>query len=142
MNSPCMVLGLFAQMAKLLLIEGALKCDNLADEEDQQCIMERLLRDIVNSQNHQIQQMFGYLEAFGFPETDNCVIEIDTVSTTIEGPADYNRDNGIIAGLMVAPEENPTPTNAGVAPSVIVVVLAAVFVAAAAAVFVNFRKDK
>jgi hypothetical protein len=117
-------------MAKLLLIEGALKCDDLTDEEDQQCIMERVLRDIVNTQNHQIQQMVGYLEAFGFPDTDNCVVEIDTVSTTIEGPADYDRDNGIIAGLMIGPEQEPKSSDARVPPTAFALLLAAIFVCA------------
>ena len=113
-------------MAKLLLLEGANKCDDLTNEDDQQCIMERLLRDIINTQNHQIQQMVGYLEAFDFPETDNCVVEIDTISTTIEGPADYDRDNGIIAGLIVAPEEQPKSSDARVPPTTMAVLLAAI----------------
>jgi len=97
-------------MAKTLLIENALACDDLSDDEDQQCIMEQVLREIINGQNHQIQKMLGYLDAFGLPETDNCVVEINTVKTIIEGPADYDRDNGIIAGLAVAPEQ-PASTN-------------------------------
>lgn len=92
--------------------------------------MERVLRDIINTQNHQIQQMVGYLEAFDFPETDNCVVEIDTVSTTIEGPADYDRDNGIIAGLIVAPEEQTQSSDARVVPNASALLLSAIFVGA------------
>jgi len=92
-------------MAKTLLKDGALDCSDLSNEDDQQCIMETILREIVNGQNHQIQKMKRYLDAYGFPETDNCVIEIETGDKTIEGPADYDRDNGIIAGSLNAESE-------------------------------------
>jgi hypothetical protein len=96
-------------MAKALLNERVIMCDDLAAGEEngnQDCIMELVLRDIVNTQNHQIQLMMNYLAAFDLPETDNCMVVIDTLAKVIEGPADYTRDNGIMAGLAV---EGPPP---------------------------------
>lgn len=99
-------------MAKALLKERVIMCDDLAagaENDNQDCIMELVLRDIVNTQNHQIQLMMNYLAAFDLPETDNCMVVIDTLAKVIEGPADYTRDNGIIAGLAV--EGPPTTTS-------------------------------
>lgn len=70
-------------MAKTLLIRGSVTCTDYTNEDDQVCILNRLLRDIVNTQNHQIQQMRDYLDAFDQPQTDNCIIEVATLS--IEG---------------------------------------------------------
>jgi Domain of unknown function (DUF305) len=98
-------------MAKALLNEQVIICDDLAAGEEagrQDCIMELLLRDIINTQNHQIQQMVKYLEFYGLPDTDNCMVVIDTLAKSMEGPAEYTRDNTIVAGLIV---EGPAPTN-------------------------------
>ena len=53
-----------------------------ADEENQDCVMEVIFREIINTQNHQIQQMLRYLKSEDFPITDDCVIEIETIRVT------------------------------------------------------------
>lgn len=54
-------------------------CPDLTDEESSDCILEVILRQIVNAQNHQIQQMRGILTAKAFPESDDCGVTVDTV---------------------------------------------------------------
>lgn len=63
-------------MAKALLKTGLLDCDDLTEESDD-CALEIILREIINAQNHQIQNMRGILEAT-YPEypTDDCKVEI------------------------------------------------------------------
>ena len=39
-------------------------------------VLENVLRDIVNTQNHQIQQMRSYLEAKDLPPEDNCDVPL------------------------------------------------------------------
>jgi uncharacterized protein (DUF305 family) len=72
-------------MAKTLLKSEKIVCADLTDEDSQDCILERILREIINGQNHQIQLMNGYLEAKEYPETDNCVVEINTLGNTSSG---------------------------------------------------------
>jgi len=80
-------------MAKTLLHENVLVCEDLADEDNQDCIMEAIIREIVNTQNHQIQKMLSYLDENDYPVTDNCDVEIETVKTSestnppVEAPA-------------------------------------------------------
>ena len=62
-------------MAKALLKHGHLDCANMEDETDD-CTMEVILREIVNNQNKQIQDMRGLLESYGYPETDDCKVDI------------------------------------------------------------------
>jgi Domain of unknown function (DUF305) len=69
-------------MAKALLKEDSLGCDDLSNEDDPDCAMEVILRDIVNTQNHQIQTMLTILDAKNFPLMDNCDIEVTTVRMT------------------------------------------------------------
>ena len=59
-------------MAKTLLQTGKLSCPDLSDESNMDCVMEIILRDIINGQNHQIQLMRGYLAAMELPLTDDC----------------------------------------------------------------------
>jgi hypothetical protein len=64
-------------MAKLLLKSGKLQCDDLTAETTD-CVMEVILRSIINGQNMEIQQMRGVLKSKGYPETDSCVVTIDS----------------------------------------------------------------
>jgi len=66
-------------MAKTLLKTNKLQCDDLTGESPD-CVMEVMLREIINGQNHQIQAMRGYLESMSYPETDNCEVRITTES--------------------------------------------------------------
>jgi uncharacterized protein (DUF305 family) len=69
-------------MAKTLLKSEKVVCADLADEDSQDCVLERILREIINGQNHQIQLMNGYLKAKEYPATDNCVVEVETLSSS------------------------------------------------------------
>jgi uncharacterized protein (DUF305 family) len=71
-------------MAKALLKSGKVVCDDLTNEDSQDCILERILREIVNGQNHQIQLMNAYLEAKEYLATDNCVVEVETLGSSEE----------------------------------------------------------
>ena len=67
-------------MAKTLLLADKLDCPDITDEDNQDCVLEVILRDIVNGQNFQIQLMRGYLEDKGYPDTDNCDVPIEASS--------------------------------------------------------------
>jgi uncharacterized protein (DUF305 family) len=69
-------------MAKALLKSEKLVCADLTDENSQDCSLERILREIINGQNHQIQLMNGYLKEKDYPATDNCVVEVETVGSS------------------------------------------------------------
>lgn len=74
-------------MAKALLKTGLVECDDLTEETDG-CVLESILREIVNNQNFQIQAMYGILESMGYPKTDDCkvVIEESFVGTNYTEP--------------------------------------------------------
>lgn len=63
-------------MAKALLKTGMLSCDDITDDENADCAMEAILRDIINTQNFQIQGMRAYAEEMGYPAEDDCVVPI------------------------------------------------------------------
>lgn len=67
-------------MAKALLVTGKLKCKDLTEETDD-CVLENILREIINVQNAQIQAMRGILDN-QFPKypTDDCKVEIPKVN--------------------------------------------------------------
>jgi hypothetical protein len=62
-------------MAKALLKTG-LPCDDLLDDEDTNCIMQGLMREIVNGQNAQIQSMRAVLETLEEPAYADCVVPV------------------------------------------------------------------
>lgn len=105
-------------MAKnLLRLKGTdsniLNCTDYMDEEDQQCIMETLLRDVINGQNHEIQLFRQYLEAKEFaPEGEQCTVEIKTI---LDGGAitDNTTDTAPVPSApttMMTPTTMTTPT--------------------------------
>jgi hypothetical protein len=63
-------------MAKALLKTGKLSCNDLADDTNDDCILEGILREIVNSQNFQIQTMYAVADAMSYPRTDDCEVII------------------------------------------------------------------
>lgn len=69
-------------MAKALLKSEALKCADIKDEENSHCIMEEVARSMINTQNFQIQQMRGVLEAESYKteEEESCQLESSGVS--------------------------------------------------------------
>jgi hypothetical protein len=62
-------------MAKALLNTG-FSCEDLSNDEDPTCIMEVILREIINGQNAQIQLMRGVLEAMDEPAYADCVVPV------------------------------------------------------------------
>lgn len=67
-------------MAKSLLKTGKLQCDDLTDDESNDCILETMLWDMVNNQNFQIQAMHAIVEELGHPLEDDCVVLIESSS--------------------------------------------------------------
>jgi uncharacterized protein (DUF305 family) len=66
-------------MAKVLLHQNVLECTDLTNEDDPVCHMEAILRDIVNTQNLQIQGMMKILEQMNIPLTQDCMVEVSTL---------------------------------------------------------------
>lgn len=64
-------------MAKALLKTGKVKCDDLTGEEDD-CILETILREVINGQNSQIQAMRGILESLDYPAEADCKVEVSS----------------------------------------------------------------
>jgi hypothetical protein len=64
-------------MAKALLQSGDLYgCGSTFDEENPKCAMYDITLSIVIGQNYQIQLMRGLLESKGYPQTDDCVVQV------------------------------------------------------------------
>merc|ERR1719464_474414 len=90
-------------MAKALLKTGTVECDDIMNEDDPNCDLQRVLRDIVVTQNNQIQVMQAYLKAFDYPEEDQCVRSFEsTISNpaggiTVTDPADDNGQGKTVA---------------------------------------------
>jgi uncharacterized protein (DUF305 family) len=87
-------------MAKVLLHQNTLVCDDLTNEDDPDCQMEAILRDIINSQNFQIQGMLAILEQKNFPKTSDCMVEISTMRM-IEDSS--NSTTGTSSSIMLLP---------------------------------------
>jgi hypothetical protein len=65
-------------MAKAMIKTGTLQCDDLTDEENPDCAMEVILREITSEQNAQIQTMRGILEAKGLLQENDCSISFNS----------------------------------------------------------------
>lgn len=71
-------------MAKALLNSGTLRsCDDLRDPYDDACVVEVILRSIINNQNYQIQQMRSVLDELSVTDLsstghDACILEIQS----------------------------------------------------------------
>jgi Domain of unknown function (DUF305) len=72
-------------MAKIMLKRDFLNCDDLADDKHPDCILEGILRDIINTQNLQIQAMYDFLDVKGYPQTDDCDVEVVTLESLVPG---------------------------------------------------------
>merc|ERR1740124_1794268 len=64
------------QHGKNIDVIGDLDCEEY-DEEDPDCIMYEIALSIIDVQNFQIQTMRGLLDAFGYPATDDCVVNAE-----------------------------------------------------------------
>jgi hypothetical protein len=81
-------------MAKSLLLNWSSIC-NPEDlgSDDNACVMENIVRSIINGQNAQIQTMRQLLESYGYPEFDHCDLPMNGSSET-DMDSDYsNIDN-------------------------------------------------
>lgn len=65
-------------MAKATLKYGSGSCGDLTNAADQDCVLEIILRSIINNQNDQIQQMRKVLYGIGNPVMNDCVVNIDS----------------------------------------------------------------
>ena len=67
-------------MAKALLKTDTVDCPSLVlsagKDTSADCLLEAMLRDIIGSQNYQIQIMYRLLNDGGFPKTNDCVVDI------------------------------------------------------------------
>jgi len=79
-------------MAKALLKTGTLSCADYTDETDD-CALEVILREIINSQNHQIQVMRSILDSKNLPPDNDCKVKISDVPYTSDGIVDVNEVN-------------------------------------------------
>eukprot|EP00525_Craspedostauros_australis_P000035 CAMPEP_0198119776 /NCGR_PEP_ID=MMETSP1442-20131203/26942_1 /TAXON_ID= /ORGANISM="Craspedostauros australis, Strain CCMP3328" /LENGTH=405 /DNA_ID=CAMNT_0043778311 /DNA_START=63 /DNA_END=1280 /DNA_ORIENTATION=+ len=71
-------------MAKALLNTNELKCDDLENPmETDDCTLEIILREIINTQNAQIQSMRGILDSKKYPEEDDCKVEIGSGGSSL-----------------------------------------------------------
>jgi Domain of unknown function (DUF305) len=87
-------------MAKALLKTG-LSCTDLTNEEDPNCVMEAMMRDIINSQNYQIQVMRGVLETLAEPAYADCIVPIlfeEEAVVTGAAYAAYDASIGVVVG--------------------------------------------
>lgn len=66
-------------MAKTMLKNGNLSCDDITGDSTD-CQMTRIMYEIVNNQNFQIQVMRGILENDGFSEYNDCKVNINSKS--------------------------------------------------------------
>lgn len=98
-------------MAKATLIVSTLSCRNITNQDDPDCVLEMILRDIINSQNHQIQLMRNYLTAKGLPQTDNCLVRVETVSI---GGSTYNSTSGSASANSSLTGAKNSPRKSGV----------------------------
>lgn len=65
-------------MAKNLLKTDKVPCDDVTDEDDWDCVMQVILRSIINGQNDEIQKMRGVLAELDLPMTDQCPIAVSS----------------------------------------------------------------
>lgn len=93
-------------MAKNLLKDDLFSCDSFSADESDDCIMEDILRSIINSQNMQIGTMIAWLEDNGYPLTEECVVEIES-KVVNDGGDDNSSAEVDDEGVTVDMEEDP-----------------------------------
>lgn len=95
-------------MAKSLLKSNAAVCGDLNTSEGDTlavgCLLEPIVRGIINTQNHQIQTMRGILEVVGAKETADCVVsQANGPLTTPPSPTcavEERNDDGFCAAYI------------------------------------------
>merc|ERR1711983_167267 len=61
---------------------GEIQCDDILEETDD-CTMMKIMYEIVNGQNHQIQKMREILESKGWPPVDDCKVAVSGITKEI-----------------------------------------------------------
>ena len=120
-------------MAKALLKTGEVKCNSLTDE-DPDCEMEIILREIISNQNAQIQVMRGILEAKSMPQTNDCTVTVSESAAQELDAVSMTQSNVIAAATSASETSESAPTNAAAVSSHS---LAAVVLIAFAAIIFN-----
>lgn len=90
---------------KALLKTDILQCEDLTNDESDDCVLEVILREIVNNQNFQIQTMQSVLDEAGYPQTDDCKVEIAPLaltSTPPPSPQPTSSARGMATGMILA----------------------------------------
>jgi len=87
-------------MAKALLKSNTAVCSDIDPDDDSVgCIMEPMIRGIINGQNHQIQTMRGMLERMGVTEwTSDCLIKSATGETAASAGGSTSSGSGTSSG--------------------------------------------
>lgn len=92
-------------MAKALIKTNTIQCDDLTNDDNPDCAMEIILREIINNQNAQIQAMRAILESKSFPQENDCVVPIG--GSTVVASANYvvqsssSRTNGSMVYVLL-----------------------------------------
>jgi uncharacterized protein (DUF305 family) len=72
-------------MAKALLHTNTILCDDIAKEDDPRCVLQALMRDIINTQNFQIQTMRRVLAMKQAPPQYDCRVPVVTTTVRTAG---------------------------------------------------------
>ena len=68
---------------KALLKTDKLNCEDISDDENLDCAIEAILREIINNQNAQIQNMRWILDENSYPQDNDCVVEMSPVTVNV-----------------------------------------------------------
>jgi hypothetical protein len=68
-------------MAKALLKSGSVPCDD-STQSTPDCVMNSMMREIINGQNMQIQAMRAVLTEMDYKQTDNCEVHVSQESSS------------------------------------------------------------
>jgi len=71
-------------MAKALLKEDVLHCNFSSREDEDDCAMVEILREIINGQNSQIHAMRTILANKGWPLEDDCIVNVTSRETDMQ----------------------------------------------------------
>jgi len=108
-------------MAKALLKNGEIDCPDITDQESPDCIMLKMMYDIINGQNHQIQLMRQVLVMKGYPAEDDCSVAVSPLSGYASTGRASSKENAVSSGYHVF--HGAVPSAAALFGSVFVMML-------------------
>jgi hypothetical protein len=89
-------------MAKALLYSGSLYCDDLTDDSVEDCVLQGMMYEIVNRQNHQIQTMQSILQnTDNYPEVGNCDVILTADTSLGYGPGLANHLRALVVSMII-----------------------------------------